>query len=215
MGTSFWLPSGGSEFQPTPLALFANATVIEQPVGLDHLSQSYATQAAAFIENSQRSGDPWYLYASFSHVHAPNSCSPKFCGTSKRGPIGDALQEVDDSIGQILAAVDAAGAYNDTIVFVRLDNSDILAPVLAVPKQQAFTAPIKMCLSPVPPRSSRPTMVLRNPATSAATTPSGDTRHKCGLEVSRNPASFDGRVLLPRCRPRKQWLPRWTSTRPS
>ena len=62
------------------------------------------------------------MYVSFNHVHAPNSCSPSFCGKSNRGPIGDAVEEVDWAVGSIMAALEAAGQDENTLVFFTSDN---------------------------------------------------------------------------------------------
>eukprot|EP01046_Picozoa_sp_COSAG06_P037411 COSAG06_NODE_4219_length_4465_cov_1.710587_2_plen_59_part_00 len=37
---------------------------------------------------------PW------NHVHNPNFASTTWCNTSKRGPVGDATQELDSAIGK-------------------------------------------------------------------------------------------------------------------
>lgn len=55
-------------------------------------------------------------------VHGPNSCGPSFCGKSVRGPVGDAIEEMDWAIGQIMAAISAAGVDDNTLVFFTSDN---------------------------------------------------------------------------------------------
>ena len=48
--------------------------------------------------------------------------SPKFLGKSQRGIYGDAVEELDDSVGQLLSAIDGAGAKNDTFVIFSSDK---------------------------------------------------------------------------------------------
>ena len=67
-------------------------------------------------------GDPFLLYVAFSHVHAPNFASDRFCNASARGPVGDAVQELDDGVGQLLAFLDAHNLAEDTVVFFSSDN---------------------------------------------------------------------------------------------
>ena len=48
------------------------------------------------------------------------NCS--FCGSSGRGGTGDAVQELDDAVGQLMAAVKAAGVDDNTIAFFSSGN---------------------------------------------------------------------------------------------
>ena len=134
MGTSPWEGAAPAEpFQPTPLALLANETVVEQPVDLGGLTAKYAAFAADFIARRSRAppdaaeATPWYLYASLNHVHAPASCAARFCGASARGAIGDALLDADALVGALLDALDAANATASTLVLLTSDNGAPLA----------------------------------------------------------------------------------------
>eukprot|EP00043_Microstomoeca_roanoka_P015079 m.150305 g.150305 ORF g.150305 m.150305 type:complete len:678 (+) comp16171_c2_seq2:207-2240(+) len=125
MGLSFWQPMGYDShppYQPTPLPLMDGEVVIQQPTGLDQLAQLYVQQASEFILRSAQKEKPFFLYLPFNHVHAPNSCSPQFCGTSKQGPVGDAVQEMDWAIGQIILALKNANVEDNTLVFFTSDN---------------------------------------------------------------------------------------------
>jgi hypothetical protein len=62
----------------------------------------------------------------FNHVHVPEFASPMFCNTSLRGRFGDAVSEVDYAVGQILAGVTAAGADEDTIVFLASEYATVV-----------------------------------------------------------------------------------------
>jgi len=46
----------------------------------------------------------------------------RFRNTTSRGSFGDALAEMDDSIGQIISSLHANGIQNDTLVFFTSDN---------------------------------------------------------------------------------------------
>jgi len=126
MGSSFWKTGWKTKdnviFQPSPLPLVNNSDILEQPVALDKLVQRYVDFAVSFIKRHQAAGTPWYLYVPFNHIHTPNSCSPGWCGKSKRGPVGDAVEEMDWAVGQIMAAVKEAGADDNTITFFTSDN---------------------------------------------------------------------------------------------
>jgi arylsulfatase A len=132
MGLSFWEHRNGDKpnppFQPTPLPLLharrggGNATVLEQPVSLDTLVDRYSEFAERFIRRSAEADKSFYLYVPFNHIHAPNSCSVRFCGKSRRGPVGDATEEADWAVGRIMGALQSAGVDNDTITFFTSDN---------------------------------------------------------------------------------------------
>ena len=115
MGITIW---GGYN---TPLPLFNGTTVIQQPVDLGMLEKLYVETAVDFIARSAASGQPFYLYYPFNHVHSPQSSGPDFCGkTNSTG--GDAIEELDWAIGQVMASIKGAGpavASNTVRVRVR------------------------------------------------------------------------------------------------
>ena len=144
MGTSFWAGRQTSyPFRPTPLPLLngsaaGGVSVIEQPADLSTLVSKYVNFASAFISRNTQAQRPWYLYVPFNHVHAPNSCNPRFCGRSPRGPVGDAVEETDWAVGQIMAVVAASGAAaSNTITFFTSDNG---APLGAKDSQATFSS---------------------------------------------------------------------------
>ena len=112
--------------------------VLEQPVDLSTLTQRYAEWGSEFIANQSAAGKPWLLYASFNHVHVTDAkyfaalpppgysnnqySSKQFCGSSGRGGTGDAVQELDHAVGQLMAAIKAAGGDNNTIIFFTSDK---------------------------------------------------------------------------------------------
>ena len=135
----------GGPFVPTPIPLISGvpgskAVVLEQPADLSTLTQRYADWGSAFITKQTAAQKPWLLYASFNHVHVTDAnytkanpppgfsdwqfSSKKFCGSSGRGGTGDAVQELDDAVGQLVAAVKAAGADNNTVMFFTSDNGN-------------------------------------------------------------------------------------------
>jgi arylsulfatase len=68
-------------------------------------------------------GRPFFLEHAFMKVHADNFAAAAFEGTSgSKYPYKDAVVEVDAYIGEIVAALDAAGVLDNTFVFVTSDN---------------------------------------------------------------------------------------------
>ena len=126
MGLSFWRhPTPlrpAPPFQPVPLPLVNGTTVVEQPVGLHHLVAKYVDFATSFITRNSAAGKPWYLYVPFNHIHAPNSCAAKWCGKAPRGPVGDAVEEMDWAVGEIMASVKGAGVDDNTLTLFTSDK---------------------------------------------------------------------------------------------
>lgn len=71
-----------------------------------------------------RKGDakPFFLYFPFTSPHAPIVPTPEFAGKSKAGGYGDFMQQTDDTVGRVLAALESAGLRENTIVIFSADN---------------------------------------------------------------------------------------------
>ena len=97
MGISAWEFRNHSSppFQARPLPLLNQSTVVEQPTNLATLSERYVAAALGFIAEAKAASKPFLLYMPWNHVHSPNFASASWCNTSKRGPVGDATQELD------------------------------------------------------------------------------------------------------------------------
>ena len=114
--------------------LFQNEEILEQPVDERFLSPKYAKAAIEFIRgeaplsphalaDSRTVTDPaapFFLYMAFSHMHTPQHHSSEWDGTSKRkgAHYGDTLAQLDDTIGQVVSAVDSLGLANSTLIFL-------------------------------------------------------------------------------------------------
>ncbi len=100
--------------------LLKNGKVIEQPVDQSTLTRRYTQAAMEFIRES-KSG-PFVLYLAHTFPHTPLFASPEFKGRSLRGRYGDAVEELDGSVGQVLSAIQAAGIAENTLVVFTSDN---------------------------------------------------------------------------------------------
>jgi len=107
-----------------------NETVIEAPVDRDYLTKRETERALDFIERNR--DRPFFLYlpqAMPGSTSAPFA-SPAFKGKSKNGPWGDAIEELDWSVGQILEKLRETGLDRKTLVIWTSDNG---APIKANP----------------------------------------------------------------------------------
>ena len=103
----------------TPRPLLHNTEQIEEPANLETLTPRYTEQAVKFIE---RKGGPFFLYMPHTFPHIPLAASPRFRGKSPLGLYGDVIEELDWSVGEVLAAVRRIGADSNTLVMFSSDN---------------------------------------------------------------------------------------------
>jgi arylsulfatase A-like enzyme len=81
-------------------------------------------KAVEFIDTHK--AGPFFLYFSTHDVHVPHAPHPRFASESGLGVRGDAIEEFDWSVGQVLKALDANGLAENTLVIVTSDNGPIV-----------------------------------------------------------------------------------------
>jgi arylsulfatase A-like enzyme len=119
------LPKGSSASPNPPhdgwnVALQRDGKVVEQPADQTTLTKRYTEEAVKFI--SEKKGGPFFLYMPHTFPHVPMFASPDFKGKSRAGIYGDAVQELDWSVGQVFAALRKEGIAENTLVFFTSDN---------------------------------------------------------------------------------------------
>ena len=103
-----------------PLPLLRDTTVIEADANREMLTPLYTHEAVQFIDASAAS--PFFLYVAYSYPHDPPTGSPRFRGHSRLGRQGDAIEEIDWSVGEILNAVHRNNLDRDTLIFFTSDH---------------------------------------------------------------------------------------------
>jgi arylsulfatase A len=84
------------------------------------LTTWYTEHAVKFIEKNK--DHPFFLYVAHNMPHVPLFVSNKFKGKTKRGLFGDVIEEIDWSVGQILAALKKYRLEKNTLVIFTSDN---------------------------------------------------------------------------------------------
>ncbi len=79
-------------------------------------------KAVAYIEERAATSDPFFLYFPLPAPHTPILPSEPFRGASGTNEYGDFCLMVDDVVGQVMAALERAGAAEDTILIFTSDN---------------------------------------------------------------------------------------------
>ena len=107
-----------------PVPLMRDETIVEQPAVQETLTLRYTREALAFIKTrGERSRtQPFFLYLAYTFPHVPLHAGKAFRGKSPRGLYGDAVEEIDWSVGQILAALRDEGLAESTLVVFTSDN---------------------------------------------------------------------------------------------
>jgi len=118
-----------------PLPLMENERVIEAPVDRNLLTKRYTERALQFIdEHADRSFFLYLPHAMPGSTRAPFA-SESFRGRSQNGPWGDAVEELDWSMGQILDKLVELGIDGRSFVLWTSDNGAPLAADVADPSR--------------------------------------------------------------------------------
>lgn len=105
-----------------PLVLVENETVVARmrQDELQGLVRRYTDAAVKFIVTNQ--DRPFFLYLAHNAVHFPLYPGKEFRGRSGNGLYGDWVEEVDWSVGQVLAALRRTSLGGRTLVLFTSDN---------------------------------------------------------------------------------------------
>lgn len=121
---------------PYPLSLYRNDEIIESPVERDKLTQYYNDEAVKFIQ--QNKDRPFFLYLPHSMPHWPWQASEKFRGKCPYGIYGDAVEEIDWGVGEIIRTLREKGIEDNTLVMFTSDNGADLSELL----NRAYDVPL-------------------------------------------------------------------------
>jgi arylsulfatase len=111
-----------NDMTPRPLLHAAGDRVetVEATATLETLTERYTAQAVRFIEGAKQ--DPFFLYMPHTFPHIPLAASTRFRGKSPNGLYGDVIEEIDWSVGEVMAAIKRSGHDDNTIVMFSSDN---------------------------------------------------------------------------------------------
>lgn len=103
-----------------PLVYIRGDEVVERDVNLSLITERYTEEASKFIRDNK--DKPFFLYLAHNAPHTPLHAHPKFKGKSERGLYGDIVEELDDSVGQILDLLKELNLDENTLVIFSSDN---------------------------------------------------------------------------------------------
>ncbi len=89
----------------------------------EDMADTFAKQAVKFIEESTEK--PFFLFFATHGIHVPRVPNERFVGSSQLGARGDAIHELDDTVSQVLAALEKRGIADNTLVIFTSDNGGV------------------------------------------------------------------------------------------
>lgn len=90
----------------------------------EDLCRLLTKRAVEWLDSAPKD-QPFFLYLAHRNIHGPLIPDPRFAGKSALGERGDFLLEMDDSVGQVLAALKRNGFGDDTLVIFTSDNGGV------------------------------------------------------------------------------------------
>ena len=110
----------GLDQPPTPLVENNTVVMRVRPEEQATVTRLYTEKAVGFIRDHKER--TFFLYLPHTAVHFPLYPSQKFRGKSPNGLLGDWIEEVDWSVGQVLDTVRELGLAEKTLVLFTSDN---------------------------------------------------------------------------------------------
>ena len=113
------IPHSNDEF---PVASWRDDRELTPNIGLaqESMTADFTRAAVDFIDRNR--SQPFFLYVGHKDVHVPLFASERFRGRSAAGAYGDAVEELDWSVGEVLRALEERGLRDDTLVVFTSDN---------------------------------------------------------------------------------------------
>lgn len=81
-------------------------------------------RAVKFIEDHQ--AEPFFLYFATHDAHVPRAPHARYAGKSGCGVRGDVIQELDGSVGEVMAALERLKIADNTLIIFSSDNGPVI-----------------------------------------------------------------------------------------
>ena len=108
-----------------PLPLMEGEKVVAEEPDQSQFTRQFTERAVRFIEKHK--DRPFFLYLPHVMPHVPIFASAQFKGKSPGGLFGDTVEELDWSVGEVLAALKKHGLDENTLVIFTSDNGPFLS----------------------------------------------------------------------------------------
>src|SRR5204862_3243200 len=90
----------------------------------EDMVETFLNAGTSFLDaNRER---PFFLYFATHDIHVPRLPNPRFAGKTTMGPRGDAIAELDWTVGKLLEHLDLLGLAKNTLVLFSSDNGPVV-----------------------------------------------------------------------------------------
>ena len=113
-----------AKLAPVPGKLGLDAPERDDPKTMGDLTE----RAVGWLAQQAGRPAPFFLYFAPVAVHELVTPSVETTGTSKAGPYGDFIHDLDRSVGRILAALEKQNALENTLIIFTSDNGGVVNP---------------------------------------------------------------------------------------
>lgn len=90
----------------------------------EELSSTFLAKAEGFIEDQRKK--PFFLYFALTEPHVPRMPATRFKGKSGQGLRGDAILQLDWTVGEIIKQLKYLGLEKNTLIVFSSDNGPVL-----------------------------------------------------------------------------------------
>lgn len=90
----------------------------------EDLSDRWVAEAKDWMTQNRQ--QPFFMFFASHAIHVPRMVHERFQGASKLGPRGDAIVELDWSVGEIMRSVEELGLKEKTLIVFCSDNGPVL-----------------------------------------------------------------------------------------
>ncbi len=118
-----------------PKHAYANdcrAGLIAPDFPMEEVDLVFLKKSREFLEQhvKQLPGEPFFLFHSAQAVHLPSFAAPQFAGTSKAGPHGDFIHQLDWVVGELMTTLEKLGIADNTLVIFSSDTGPEVTSVV-------------------------------------------------------------------------------------
>ncbi len=91
----------------------------------EEMAEVFTKHAVAWLEQAPKD-KPFFLYFATHDIHVPRVPGARFAGTSGCGVRGDVIQELDWSVGEVMAALERLKLADNTLLLFSSDNGSVV-----------------------------------------------------------------------------------------
>jgi len=121
-----------SKLPKHPYAFDNRAGMIAPGYDLEELDMVFLKKSREFLEQHAKDQPrkPFFLLHSMNAVHLPSFASKQFQGSTKAGPHGDFIHELDHIVGELMKSLERLGLADNTVVMFSSDNGPEVESVI-------------------------------------------------------------------------------------